>query len=227
MILAAGRGERMRPLTDHTPKPLLRACGKALIEFHIEALVQAGIRELVINHAYLGAQIEAYLGDGSRYGAQIRYSREGTALETGGGILQALPLLGREPFIVVNGDVWTDYPFERLSAGLVPGAAAHLVMVDNPPHHPNGDFVLDGGRIVPEGPGRLTYSGIGIYSPELFAGREPGPFALGPLLRAAVERGELTGEHFAGGWLDVGTPERLEELERRLNPLPTGNLAGG
>jgi MurNAc alpha-1-phosphate uridylyltransferase len=226
MILAAGRGERMRPLTDHTPKPLLQAGGKALIEFHIEALVRAGIRELIINHAHLGEQIERHLGNGARWGAQIRYSHEEKALETGGGILQALPLLGDEPFIVVNGDVWTDYPFERLKAGLAPEAKAHLVLVDNPPHHRAGDFVLEAGRIVPEGPERLTYSGIGIYRPELVVGREPGPFALGPLLRAAAQGGELSGEHYAGAWLDVGTPERLEQLELRLSPRAAGHLAG-
>lgn len=226
MILAAGRGERMRPLTDHTPKPLLRAGGKALIEFHIEALVRAGITDLVINHAHLGERIERHLGDGGRYGARIRYSREETALETGGGILQALPLLGPDPFIVVNGDVWTDYPFERLTAGLAPWAKAHLVLVDNPPHHRGGDFVLESSRIVPGGADRLTYSGIGIYRPELVAGREPGPFALGPLLRAAAQRGELSGEYYSGAWLDVGTPERLDELEQRLNPCAAGHLAG-
>lgn len=226
IILAAGRGERMRPLTDHTPKPLLRAGGKALIEFHIEALVRAGIRELVINHAYLGAQIEQHLGDGSRYGAAIRYSAERSALETGGGILQALPLLGSEPFVVVNGDVWTDYSFDRLLGGLPTGAGAHLVLADNPPHNPDGDFALVDGRIRPDGAARLTYSGIGLYHPAMFAGCRPGPFPLGPLLRSAAARGELTGEHFRGAWLDVGTPERLGELEQRLTAGAAGPLAG-
>jgi len=222
IILAAGRGERMRPLTDRTPKPLLRAGGKPLIEFHVEALVRAGIRELVINHAYLGEQIEQFLGDGSRYGAAIRYSAEERALETGGGIRQALPLLGDEPFLVVNGDVWTEYPFSHLTPGLAPEARAHLVLVDNPSHHPDGDFALEGGRVRPQGAQRLTYAGIGVYRPELFGGHEPGAFALGPLLRSAAEGGEVTGEHYGGPWLDVGTPERLWELEQRLNPGAAG-----
>ena len=222
MILAAGRGERMRPLTDHTPKPLLRAGGRALIDFHIDALVRAGITELVINTAYLGEQIERHLGDGGRYGARIRYSAEGEALETGGGISRALPLLGSGPFVVVNGDVWTDYPFERLKAGLAPGKLAHLVLVDNPPHNRAGDFHLEAGQVVPGGAGALTYSGIGIYSPELFAGCEPGAFALGPLLRRAAGSGAVSAEYFGGGWLDVGTPERLAQLERRLSVPSAG-----
>lgn len=220
MILAAGRGERMRPLTDHTPKPLLRAGAHTLIEYHILGLVQAGIRQLIINHAHLGGQIETALGDGSRYGVEIRYSAEGEALETGGGIFRALPLLGDAPFVVVNGDVWTDYSFARLSA---PAALAHLVLVDNPPHHPAGDFVLlpDGRVSDADGP-RLTFSGIGVYRPELFAACRPGKFPLAPLLRAAMAAGQVSGEHYRGGWVDVGTPERLTALDRRL----AGNEAG-
>jgi Nucleoside-diphosphate-sugar pyrophosphorylase involved in lipopolysaccharide biosynthesis/translation initiation factor 2B, gamma/epsilon subunits (eIF-2Bgamma/eIF-2Bepsilon) len=215
MILAAGRGERMRPLTDHTPKPLLRAGRHTLIEYHILALAQAGIRDLVVNHAHLGAQIEQALGDGSRYGVQIRYSPEGEALETGGGIFRALPLLGAEPFVVVNGDIWTDYPYAALPAA--PSGLAHLVLVDNPPQHPGGDFVLEGDGQVREGGGvRLTFSGIGVYRPELFAGCHPGRFPLAPLLRAAMARGQVSGERYGGGWIDVGTPERLAGLARRL-----------
>ncbi|MES9955658.1 MAG: N-acetylmuramate alpha-1-phosphate uridylyltransferase MurU [Sedimenticola sp.] len=215
MILAAGRGERMRPLTDHTPKPLLKAAGKPLIEYHIESLVRAGITGLVINHAHLGDQIEEYLGDGSRYGASIRYSEEPAgALETGGGIFNALPLLGKDPFLVVNGDVWSDYDFTRI--GCPPGRLAHLVLIDNPPHHPEGDFVLDG-EDVHDGTGtRFTFSGIGVYRPELFEGCSGGKFKLAPLLRKAMETGKVSGEFFRGAWVDVGTPERLDEVARRL-----------
>jgi len=214
MILAAGRGERMRPLTDHTPKPLLRAGGRALIEYHILGLAQAGIRQIIINHAHLGGQIEQALGDGGRYGVDIRYSPEGEALETGGGIFRALPWLGDGPFVVVNGDVWTDYPFARLPE---PAGLAHLVLVDNPPHHPAGDFVLAAdGRVNEAGGPRLTFSGIGVYRPGLFAGCTAGRFPLAPLLRGAMSAGRVSGEHYRGGWVDVGTPERLAELERRL-----------
>ncbi|MEW6646481.1 MAG: N-acetylmuramate alpha-1-phosphate uridylyltransferase MurU [Pseudomonadota bacterium] len=215
MILAAGRGERMRPLTDHTPKPLLRAGPHTLIEHHILALARAGIRELVINHAHLGRQIEEYLGDGSRYGVQIRYSAEGEALETGGGILRALPLLGPAPFLVVNGDVWTDYPYDHLPTA--PAGLAHLVLVDNPPQHPAGDFVLGADGQVRDGEGpRLTFSGIGVYRPELFAGCRDGKFPLAPLLRDAMARGQVSGEHYRGQWVDVGTPQRLTDLAQRL-----------
>jgi MurNAc alpha-1-phosphate uridylyltransferase len=217
MILAAGRGERMRPLTDHTPKPLLRAGGHCLIEYHILALARAGITELVINHAHLGSQIEQALGDGSRYGVGISYSPEGEgrALETGGGIFRALPLLGPEPFIVVNGDVYCDYPFENLLT--VPGGLAHLVLVDNPPHHPQGDFVLSEGRVLDADGKRLTFSGIGLYRPELFEGCEAGAFPLAPLLRQAMARGQVTGEHYRGLWMDIGTPQRLQELDTLLS----------
>lgn len=215
MILAAGRGERMRPLTDHTPKPLLRAAGRALIDYHILGLVQAGLCELVINHAHLGTQIEQALGDGARLGACIRYSAEGEALETGGGIFRALPLLGPEPFVVVNGDIWTDFPYGCLPAA--PSGLAHLVLVDNPSHHPQGDFVLQkDGRVSDTGTPRLTFSGIGVYRPELFEGCRPGRFPLAPLLRAAMARGLVTGEHYRGDWVDVGTPQRLAELDQRL-----------
>lgn len=225
IILAAGRGERMRPLTDHTPKPLLRAGGKALIEHHLEALAAAGFRDVVINLAYRGDQIAEALGNGDAYGLRLGYSREGdTPLETGGGIHHALDLLGDEPFVVVNGDVWTDYPLARLRHG--PDGLAHLVLVDNPPHHPGGDFALDGDRLRTEGDTCLTYSGIGIYRPELFAGCEPGVFALAPLLREAMAAGRVSGEHYRGAWMDIGTPDRLEALDARLSAVAQGDAHG-
>lgn len=228
MLLAAGRGERMRPLTDHTPKPLLEVGAKALIVWHIENLVRAGIRDLVINHAHLGTQIETALGDGSRFGARIQYSSEGKALETAGGIAYALHLLGEEPFAVVNGDIFCDYEFARLHAQLdalkANGDAAHLVLVDNPAHNPNGDFLLRNDRI--EGRNdlplascdlQLTFSGIGIYQPSLFNGIPRGSIApLAPLLRAQIALGKVSGEHHRGLWVDVGTPQRLAELDSQL-----------
>lgn len=216
MILAAGRGERMRPLTDHTPKPLLPVAGRALIDYHLEALARAGLREVVINHAHLGVQIEAALGNGSRHGLRISYSAEPEgALETGGGILQALSKLGPDPFLVINGDIWTDYDYARLPQRL--DGLAHLVLVDNPPQHPDGDFHLHpDGRLRETGGTRLTFSGIGVYHPDLFTGCEPGRFPLAPLLRRAIAQGQVSGEHFTGRWVDVGTPERLRELDRAL-----------
>jgi MurNAc alpha-1-phosphate uridylyltransferase len=214
MILAAGRGERMRPLTDRLPKPLLPVAGKPLIEYHIQGLARAGIRELVINHAHLGSLLEARLGDGARWGVAIRYSPEGQALETGGGIFHALPLLGEAPFVVVNGDVWCDFDFRRLA--LAAGCLAHLVLVDNPPHHPQGDFGLHAGQVQPGAAGRLTFSGIGLYHPLLFAGCQAGAFPLAPLLRQAMAKGQVSGERYAGTWIDVGTPARLAQLERLL-----------
>ena len=216
MILAAGRGERMRPLTDHTPKALLKAGGRALIEYRIESLAAAGFRELVINHAHLGAQIEAHLGNGGRYGVRITWSREpDAALETGGGIFQALAWLDGENFLVVNADIWTDYPFARLAAPIA--GLAHLVLVDNPPQHPQGDFVLRDSRVQAEGTPRLTFSGIGVYHRDLFRGCRPGRFPLAPLLRHAMESGQVSGEHYTGAWRDIGTPERLAELDRALS----------
>ena len=218
MILAAGRGVRMRPLTDRIPKALLKVGRRCLIEYHIAALVQAGITDIVINHAHLGNQIEAVLGDGSRYDARIVYSPEGeTALETGGGIYRALPLLGAKPFIVVNADIWTDYPFRQLPEK--PSGLAHLVLVDNPAFNQTGDFVLNGGHIVEEGQPRLTYSGIGVFTPALFKGCKPGVFPLAPLLRKAITAGQVSGEHYQGVWYDIGTPERLEMIEQRF-PSP-------
>jgi MurNAc alpha-1-phosphate uridylyltransferase len=213
MILAAGRGERMRPLTDTVPKPLLRIGGQTLIERHVHTLARAGITELVINHAYLGEQIVKALGDGDAYGVSIGYSPEtGGSLETGGGIMNALPLLGAEPFLVVNGDIWTDFPFASLPSQ--PGGLAHLVMVENPDNHPQGDFSLSEGQLSQQGPAMLTFSGIGVYRPELFAGCNPGAFPLAPVLRKAMDAGQVSGEHYTGGWFDVGTPERLDAVNR-------------
>ncbi|MBL1263931.1 N-acetylmuramate alpha-1-phosphate uridylyltransferase MurU [Candidatus Methylomicrobium oryzae] len=213
MILAAGRGERMRPLTDHTPKPLLKVAGKALIEHTLGRLVEAGFTEIVINHAHLGRQLETALGDGERYGARIRYSPEGEqALETAGGIVNALPLLGDEPFLVVNGDIATDFPFAMLHA--VPVDLAHLILVDNPAHHPKGDFGLDGQRrVVEDGEEPFTFSGIGVYHPALFEQVPPGVSKLGPLLRRAISRQRVSGQKYDGFWMDVGTPERLQTLD--------------
>jgi MurNAc alpha-1-phosphate uridylyltransferase len=214
MILAAGRGERMRPLTDNTPKPLLEAGGKRLIEYHLQGLAQAGFRDIVINHAHLGEQIEQALGDGSRYGVRIRYSAEERALETGGGIFRALPLLGESPFLVINGDIWCDYPLQRLR--VCRPERAHLVLVDNPPQHPGGDFVLERGKVHDGKGARLTFSGIGVYHPRLFAGCEPGAFPLAPLLRRAMGEDAVSGEHYRGRWFDIGTPERLRQLDQLL-----------
>jgi MurNAc alpha-1-phosphate uridylyltransferase len=226
MILAAGRGERMRPLTDHTPKPLLQAGGKPLIVWHIERLVRAGITNIVINHAHLGEQIEEALGDGNRFGAHIQYSPEETALETAGGIAFALSLLGDEPFAVVNGDLYCDFDFEQL----YPLAEqlkqtrdnAHLVLVNNPSHHPKGDFLLHDGRVLPSGNqssgAQLTFSGIGIYQHSLFAHIPHGSKApLAPLLREQIALGKVSAEHYQGIWVDVGTPQRLEELDKSLS----------
>src|ERR1700712_678669 len=195
MILAAGKGERLRPLTLHTPKPLVRVGGVPLIEYHLRALEAAGVAEVVINHAWLGQQIEDYLGDGHRLGLNIRYSPEGEPLETGGGIFRALPLLGDEPFLVVNGDIWTDCDFAGLAAPLK--GLAHLVLVDNPLHHPGGDFALVDGQVRDDASlPRLTYSGIAILHPQLFAGCSDGAFKLAPLLRDAMAKGQVTDEHF-------------------------------
>jgi MurNAc alpha-1-phosphate uridylyltransferase len=214
MILAAGRGERMRPLTDQTPKPLLPVGGRPLIVHLIEALVRAEFTELVINHSYRGAELEQAVGTGSNYGARIRYSAEPEgALETGGGIYQALRMLG-DVFLVVNGDVWTDYPFARLHR--VPPGLAHLVMVDNPAHHPQGDFALVEGTIREHGEPRLTFAGIGVYRAGLFADCTPGRFPLARVLRRGIREGQVTGEHYPGQWIDVGTPERLRALDALL-----------
>lgn len=219
MILAAGRGERMRPLTDHTPKALLKINDKSLISMIIFSLTQAGISELVINLAHLGEKIAAALGDGSALGVRISYSRETEALETAGGIAYALPLLGDAPFIAVNADVYSDYDFaalvrsaQRLQAA---GPLAHLVLVDNPPQHPRGDFGLADGQVQADAAIRLTFSGIGAYHPALFAGVRRGAKArLADLLMAAMPAGHVTGEHYRGQWHDIGTPERLAAVDR-------------
>jgi MurNAc alpha-1-phosphate uridylyltransferase len=217
MLLAAGRGERMRPLTDATPKALLAVGGRPLVARLIDRLAAEGYTELVVNHAHLGAMIEAALGDGSQFGVRIRYSPERVALETAGGIANALQLLGPAPFLVVNADLHADYPFARLRGALRDDAQAHLVLVDNPPHHPGGDFALAGGRVANEGAAMLTFSGIGVYRPELFDGIAPGTrAALAPLLRTAAARGRVAGEHYTGRWVDVGTPERLARLDAEL-----------
>lgn len=217
MILAAGLGTRMRPLTDHTPKPLLQAGGKPLIVWHLEKLAAAGFKDIVINIAWLGWQIPEALGDGARWGVKIHYSDEQAeaALETAGGILKALPLLGNQPFLVVNADVWCDYAC--LPQPLSPNTLAHLVLVNNPEHHPQGDFALDAGRARTTGEPTFTFSGIGYYQPALFANLSYGKRALGPVLRAAMVENLVSAEHYQGNWLDIGTPERLAQLDQSLN----------
>jgi N-acetyl-alpha-D-muramate 1-phosphate uridylyltransferase len=215
MLLAAGRGERMRPLTDRCPKPLLPVGGQPLIAWHLRALAAAGVRDVVINLSWLGGQISKALGSGDGHGVDIQYSDEGEPpLETGGGIHRALPLLGDAPFLLVNGDVFTDVDFARLR--LPAGSLAHLVLVANPDHHPRGDFGLRGGLIVAEGGDRLTYSGIAVLHPALLEGASAGRFPLLPWLVKARDAGRLSGERHDGYWLDVGTPERLATLEEHL-----------
>ena len=211
LLLAAGRGERMRPLTDRTPKPMLRVAGAPLIEHHVRALARAGIRRIAVNLCWLGEQIREHLGDGGRFGVAIRYSEEAPrALEAGGGIVRALPLLAPGPFAVISGDVFTDYPFERLAIGA--GAGAHLVLVPNPVQHPQGDFALQSGRALAEGGPRYTFSGIAVYRAELFAGLADGPRPLKPLLLQAMTAGRCAAELYRGLWEDVGTPQRLRAL---------------
>ena len=227
MILAAGRGERMRPLTDDLPKPLLKVAGIALIEHHIKGLYRAGIRDIVINHAWLGSKIEEALGNGESFGLNIQYSAEDSALETAGGIRNALNLLGNEPFLVVNGDIWTDYPFisiiDRAKSLLSPSIWVHLVFVKNPSHHPSGDFqLLEGNPLVyekelyPDIPCK-TYSGIGLFHPKIFCFLEDGPQALGPVLRSLICEQHVHAEFYDGEWFDIGTPERLTEINAYLD----------
>ncbi len=217
MILAAGRGVRMRPLTDTTPKSLLAVGGKPLIAWQLEKLARAGIAEVVINHAHLGHMIEAALGDGSRFGVSIRYSAEFEALETAGGIALALPLLGAEPFLVVNADIYTDYDFSALAQVELQDGLAHLVLVDNPPQNPRGDFALEAGRVRESGKPMLTFSGIGVYAPRLFGGIPPmAKVALAPILRKAMAADRVSGEHYRGRWHDIGTAERLHALDAEL-----------
>lgn len=239
MILAAGRGERMRPLTDTLPKPLLRVGNKALIEYHLESLARAGFADIVINHAHLGHMIEAALGKGDRYGVNIHYSSEPAALETAGGIAQALPLLrherenrGGRPFVAVNADIYCEIDFSLLLPVLrhmqtsPDGDLAHLVLVDNPRHHPEGDFTLDSGRVALSGKNNLTFSGIGIYQPKLFADIVPGSVAkLAPLLRQAISSDKVSGQHYQGVWIDVGTPERLRLIDSQLSTKHRQSLA--
>mgnify|MGYP001813617818 FL=1 len=212
MILAAGRGERLRPLTDSLPKPLVPVAGKPLIEYHLEALAQAGFREIVINQGHLGDLLKDRVGDGRRWGVNVHWSDEQPeALETGGGIFKALPLLGNGPFLVVNGDIWTTYSFSRLRA--VKCDHAHLVMVPNPAHNPDGDFALRGAMLKADGAPKLTFSGIGVYHSRLFSDCAPGKFPLAPILLQAMEEQIVTGERFDGNWNDAGTTKRLAEIE--------------
>lgn len=222
MILAAGEGRRMRPLTDKTPKPLLTVGGRPLLEHHILNLKAAGFAELVVNASHLGDQVAAFCGDGSRWGLSITVSSEETPLETAGGIVKALPLLTSAPFLVVNGDVFTDYPFDKLRGHRMASAHAHLVLVSNPPHNAQGDFALEatGGAVshprVHCADETLTFSGIAVYHPAFFANLSEGKRPLKPLLDQAIEEGRLTGEHFQGTWTDVGTPERLAALNHQF-----------
>lgn len=224
MLLAAGRGERMRPLTERIPKPLLEVGGKPLIGWHLERLAAAGFRDVVINHAHLGSMIEEALGDGSGHGLRIRYSREPEPLETAGGIARALPLLGDSAFLVVNADIYCEFDFRALEpclerlGGTGAGDLAHLVLVPNPPQHPGGDFALTSGRADTKGAPRLTFSGIGAYRRELFSPIRAGNKAkLAPLLREAMARERVSGEVFRGRWIDVGTPQRLAALDQMLH----------
>jgi len=224
MILAAGLGMRMRPLTDHTPKPLLEAGGKPLIVWHIENLVRDGFTDIVINTAWLGEKLEAALGDGRAFGARITWSHEGEPLETAGGIIKALPLLGTEPFLVVNGDVWLRHDFKAMRTSYAHmQKLAHLVLVNNPGHNLKGDFSLQGRvfagiecTVRNEGEPRFTFSGLSVLHPQLFFGLQNGKHALAPLLRAAIAAEQVTGEYFAGPWVDVGTPQRLAELDAQI-----------
>ena len=239
MILAAGRGERMRPLTDHTPKPLLKVGGKPLIVWHLERLAQAGFKEVVINHAHLGEQIERALGSGNKWGLSIQYSPEMVALETAGGIANALPLLGTEPFLVVNGDTFIEIDFKSTKMDFIgialqanihadaghPIKLVHLVLVDNPPQHPNGDFAIEfksqsEGMLKNEGAQMLTFSGVGVYHPDLFSEVIVGqPAKLAPLLRKAIDNNAATAQYYQGVWHDIGTPERLKNLDESLLKL--------
>ena len=220
MILAAGRGERMLPLTDKMPKSMLEVNAKPLIQYHVENLVQAGIVDIVINHALFGEQIEACLNDGKALGASITYSVEGDQpLETAGGIVRALPLLGDKPFVTVNADIWTDFPFQDLlrKSDDLPNDSAHLILVDNPEHNPEGDFALSDEKVINQGEPMLTYSGVSIFTPGFFKDCTSGSAPLAPILRLAVSQGRVTGSHYQGRWQDIGTPERLSDLRQSLN----------
>ena len=213
MILAAGRGERMRPLTDHIPKPLLEVAGKPLIIWHLEKLAKANFEEVIINHAHLGGMIEAYVGDGSRWNLKVTYSREGSPLETAGGIKKALPLIGDQPFLVVNADIYTDFNFATIKNRNLNDCKGHLVMVKNPKQHPDGDFFLQNNQIEREGKERLTFSGIAIYQPKIFEDINIEPVSkLAPILKKLIDAECISGEAYQGLWFDIGTPERLNEV---------------
>ncbi|MFV2005689.1 MAG: N-acetylmuramate alpha-1-phosphate uridylyltransferase MurU [Gammaproteobacteria bacterium] len=216
MILAAGRGERLRPLTDEIPKPLIKVAGKSLIEYHLLNLANAGFKEIIINTAWLAEKIHQQLGNGENYGVSIKYSDEGEALETAGGIINALPLLGDEPFLVVNGDIWCDFDFSALPE-LKDSVQAHLVLVNNPEHNQDGDFALDNGFIKNNGESMYTYSGIGIYSADFFAEQQPGSVPLAPIIRNKSKDNLVSGKLYSGAWTDVGSLERLQELEKQLS----------
>ena len=218
MILAAGHGTRMKPLTDHTPKPLLKVGGKPLIVWHIEKLKRAGFKDIIINIAWLGDQIPKALGDGSQFGVHLHYSDEQAdgALETAGGIIKALPFFDNKPFLVVNGDVWCDYEYNNIIT-LKDNQLAHLVLVNNPEHNPGGDFSLSNQTVKTEGEKKLTFSGIGYYHPDLFTEFPQGKRPLAPLLRKAMDNNKVSGESFTGDWRDIGTPERLKQLDRDLS----------
>jgi N-acetyl-alpha-D-muramate 1-phosphate uridylyltransferase len=218
MVLAAGRGERLRPLTNRMPKPLVPVGGRPLIGWHLAALARAGVRDVVINLSWLGEQLRAALGDGRDFGVRITYSEEGPVpLETGGGIFRALPLLGPEPFLVVNGDIFTDIDFAQLK--VASADLGQLVLIPNPAHHARGDFGLEGDRVVEGGPERFTYSGVGLYRVEFFAGCQPGRFPLLPVLNRAIGARRLAGQLHRGEWCDVGTPERLASLDAKLSAV--------
>jgi MurNAc alpha-1-phosphate uridylyltransferase len=216
MILAAGRGKRLRPLTDKIPKPLIKVAGKSLIEYHLQNLADAGIKQIIINTAWLAEKIHAQLGNGANYGVSITYSDEGEALNTAGGIINALPLLGNEPFLVVNGDIWCDFNFSELTP-LKPGIQAHIILVDNPEHNQQGDFSLQDKQIRTSGKTMYTYSGIGIYSADFFAEQDPGFAPLAPIIKSKSKDGLISGQYYDGQWADVGTIERLQELEQQLS----------
>lgn len=222
MILAAGRGERMRPLTDEIPKPLLKVGGKPLIQHHIEKLFSCGIKRIVINLHWLGEEIEAYLGDGSRFGVEIYYCYEDPVLETAGGIVNALPKLGTKPFLVVNGDIWTDFDFRALLTH-EPFPLARLVLVNNPTHNANGDFHYAAGEVNSEGDNKLTFSGIAVYHPNFFDGLTPQKYPLAPLLFKYIDQKKVDAVHHTGKWCDVGTPERLKQLNEELSHEETMN----
>lgn len=231
MVLAAGEGRRMKPLTDVTPKPLLTVSGRPLIEHHIVGLRDAGVTEIIVNVSYLGQQLVEFLGDGSRWSVELTVSKEAAPLETAGGVVQALPCLGEKPFLLVNGDIYTDFPFATLKQVSLTAGGGHLVLVSNPPHHPEGDFCLYGQRLASVEDnalaGRsaasiqsLTYSGIGLYDPQLFAAEAPGKKPLRPLLDRAVAGELLQGELYSGVWEDIGTPERLASINARFPSVP-------